>query len=86
MREVNPRWEAAIEAILEEGIAGGTARPLAEPRVLANKIIGIVGWTSRWYNPAKGEDPTAIGEAYAEIVLGGLEIPQRRTTRRRRSE
>lgn len=82
MREVNHRWEGTIEAILEEGIADGTIRPLADPRVLANGIIGIVGWTSRWYNPAKGQDPAAIGEAYAEVVLGGLEIPRRGTRKR----
>ncbi len=82
MREVNHRWEGSIEAILTEGIEDGTIRPLADPRILANGIIGIVGWTSRWYNPTKNEDPAAIGQAYADVVLGGLEIADRSPRKR----
>jgi len=82
MREVNHRWEGAIEAIVAQGIDEGSIRPLADPRILANGVMGVVGWTHRWYNPARDVDPTAIGEAYAEMILGGVEIPQRKTRRR----
>ena len=74
MREINHRWEGAIEAIVQQGIDEGTIRPLAEPRILANGVIGVVGWTSRWYNPGRDLDAAVIGEAYAEMLLGGVEI------------
>jgi AcrR family transcriptional regulator len=82
MRDVNHRWEGAIEAIVQQGIDEGTIRPLADPRILANGVIGVVGWTHRWYNPARDADPTAIGEAYAEMLLGGVEIPVKKTRKR----
>jgi AcrR family transcriptional regulator len=82
MREVNHRWEGAIEVIVQQGIDDGTIRPLADPRILANGVIGVVGWTSRWYNPARDIDPAAIGEAYAEMLLGGVEIPPKKSRKR----
>lgn len=84
MREVNHRWEGAIEAIVAQGIDEGTLRPLADPRILANGVMGVVGWTHRWYNPAHDVDPTTIGEAYAEMILGGVEIPRKRPAQPRR--
>lgn len=82
MREVNHRWESAIEEIVRSGIEAGTIRPLADPRILSNGVIGIVGWTSRWYNPAHDADARTIGEAYAEILLGGFAVPPNAPRRR----
>lgn len=79
MREVNHRWESAIEGIVQQGIDDGTIRPLADPRILANGIIGVVGWTSRWYNPTRDADAHSIGVAYAEMLLGGFEVPSAAT-------
>lgn len=73
MRAVNRRYEAAVEAIIREGIAAGSLRPLTEPRVLAYGVMGLVSWTHRWFNPRQSPvDAASIGEAYAEVVLGGL--------------
>jgi AcrR family transcriptional regulator len=83
MREINHRWENAIQAIVQQGIDEGTIRPLADPRILANGVIGVVGWTSRWYNPARDLDAVVIGEAYAEMILGGVEIPLKKKSRPR---
>ncbi len=55
---------------------------MAEPRIIANGVIGVVGWTSRWYNPTRDLDAAVIGEAYAEMILGGVEIPQKKTRKR----
>lgn len=82
MREVNHRWEGAIEAIVQQGIDDGTLRPVAEPRIIANGVMGVVGWTSRWYNPTRDLDAAAIGAAYAEMILGGVEIPPNKTPKR----
>lgn len=75
MREVNRRYAAAIEAIVRDGIAAGALRPLADPRILANGLMGTVSWTHRWYNPHRNStDAATIGEAYADLLLGGLVV------------
>ena len=77
MRAVNRRYEAAVEAIVASGIAEGTLRPLSEPRVLAYGLMGVVSWTHRWFNPHRSPvDAAAIGDAYAEVLLGGMVRPE----------
>lgn len=73
MRAVNRKWEAAVEAIVAQGLDEGTLRPVTDARVMAYGVIGMVSWTNRWFNPATSPvDAATIGEAYAEMVLGGL--------------
>lgn len=73
MRAVNRRYEAAVEAIIREGIAAGSLRPLGEPRVLAYGLMGMVSWTYRWFSPQRSAvDPASIGEAYADVILHGM--------------
>ena len=73
MREVNRRYENVFIKLLTDGIADGTIRPLAPPKILAFGIMGIVNWTNRWYVPQKTpESPELIGSAYAELVVAGL--------------
>lgn len=73
MRNVNRRYDVAVTAIVQEGIDDGSIRPLASARTIAFGIIGMVGWTNRWFVPDRSsEDSATIGAAYAEMVLGGL--------------
>ena len=75
MRAVNRRWEAAVEAIIVQGIGEGTLRAISEPRIMAYGVIGMVSWTNRWYNPASSTiDAAAIGAAYAEMARGGMVV------------
>ena len=73
MQSVNRRYVAALVEIIRTGIADGTLRALADPRILANGLMGTVSWTHRWFNPTRSSmDARAIGEAYADLLLGGL--------------
>lgn len=73
MRAVNRRYENAVTAIIEQGVAEGSLRPVSEPRVTAYGLLGMVSWTSRWFHPQQpGADAVAVGAAYADILLGGL--------------
>jgi TetR/AcrR family transcriptional regulator, cholesterol catabolism regulator len=73
MRSLNHRYEDAVIAIVQEGIDNGTIRPLASARVLAFGVIGMVGWTNRWFVPDRSpESADVIGTAYADMVLKGL--------------
>jgi AcrR family transcriptional regulator len=73
MRTVNRRYDTAVAAVVQEGLDDGSIRPLASARVLAFGIIGMVGWTNRWFAPDRSaEDAETIGTAYADMVVQGL--------------
>ncbi|CAB4903617.1 MAG: TetR family transcriptional regulator [Actinobacteria bacterium] len=73
MRGLNRAYQECVVDIIAAGIAEGTVRPVAEPWVLAYGLIGMVGWTNRWFNPTRSDvDAGTIGRAYAELVLDGL--------------
>jgi TetR/AcrR family transcriptional regulator, cholesterol catabolism regulator len=75
MRSLNRRYEEAIISIVQDGIDGGSIRPLASARVLAFGIIGMVGSTNRWFVPDRSpESAEVIGIAFAELALQGLAI------------
>ncbi len=73
MRMINRKYEEAIVAIVQEGLDDGTIRPLASARVLAFGMIGMIGWTNRWFVPERSPDSAeTIGTAYAEMAVAGL--------------
>ena len=75
MRQVNRRWEAAVTQIVQQGIDEGTMRSTAPARETAFGVVGMVSWTSRWFNPGRSPvDAAAIGETYARLLLEGLEV------------
>lgn len=84
MRDVNRRWEAAVQAIVQQGFDDGSLRRIGDARVIARGLIGTVNWTYRWFNPDSAtDDATTIGAAYAEMVLGGLTAERQQPHRRR---
>ncbi len=73
MRALNHRYDEAITAIVAEGMAEGTLKSVAPAQVVAFGIIGMVGWTNRWFDPNKSpHDAATIGQGFADMVLGGL--------------
>jgi AcrR family transcriptional regulator len=73
MREVNRAYEEVMIGVIEAGQADGTLAATAPPRLLAYGIIGMVGWTNRWFNPEQSDfDAVEIGTAFADTVLDGL--------------
>jgi TetR/AcrR family transcriptional regulator, cholesterol catabolism regulator len=93
MRAMNRRYENVVVEIIQEGINDGTIRPLSSARVLAFGVLGMVGWTNRWFQPPlpgksnnglPGKSPTEaaddIGIAYAELAVAGLRAGRSDTT------
>lgn len=73
MRSVNRRYEAAVEAIVAQGIEEGSLRAVSSPRVMAYGLVGMVSWTSRWFVPQRSPvGAAAVGESYAELLLHGM--------------
>ena len=82
MRRVNKDYEQIVVEIVQAGFDEGSMRPVAPAWVVAYGIMGMVGWTNRWFNPE--ESPASareIGGAFADSVLLGLEQPADRERR-----
>lgn len=74
MKAMNKRYEEVVIDIVQRGIDDGSFRPVASARVVAFGVIGMVGWTNRWFRPDKSVDSAEIiGAAYADLILSGLE-------------
>lgn len=73
MRQLNKRYERVVVDIIRSGIEDGTLRAVSEPWVMAFGLIGMVGWTNRWFDPECSPVSAAeIGSAYADILLRGM--------------
>lgn len=84
MRKVNRDYEGIVIGLVEEGVRDGTIRDVAPAWVVAYGIMGMLGWTNRWFNPE--ESPVSaeqIGKAFADTLLSGIVEP--RAVRRRRT-
>lgn len=73
MRGLNTEMSDAIISIIDQGYADGSFRNLGSSRVVAYGILGLVGWTHRWFRPHDSSvSADEIGKTYADMVLGGL--------------
>lgn len=69
-------YEEAVEAFIDDGIAGGVFRPV-DSKVAAFAILGALNWTVKWYRPGGGKSALEIGREFAELLVGGLLAPGR---------
>ncbi len=77
-RKLNREVENALIAIIEEGYADRTFRRAGPARIVAYGVLGIIGWTSRWFRPDTSTlSAEEIGRIYADMILCGLESPAR---------
>lgn len=73
MRQLNRRYEATIVGILTEGIADGSLASDGDPTTLAYGLLGMLGWTNRWFNPEESaQTAEQIGTTFADVFLSGL--------------
>lgn len=75
VRKLNQRYEQIFVGIVQEGIDAGALRPVGSAKVIAYGIIGMMGWTNRWFEPQKSaESAEEIGVTFAEMILHGLKL------------
>jgi TetR/AcrR family transcriptional regulator, cholesterol catabolism regulator len=73
MRQLNRDYDNAVIAIIEEGYTDGSFRNIGPARIVAYGIIGMMGWTNRWFKPdTSNQAAEEIGEIYAKMALAGL--------------
>jgi AcrR family transcriptional regulator len=81
IKRFNEDYERMIVDIIQAGQDDGTLRATAPAWLLAHGIIGMVGWSYRWFDPEDSSlTAQEIGAAFADTVLLGLtlERPKRR--------
>jgi len=80
MRRINQRYEQILIEIIQQGIDEGTIRSFAPARELAYGVLGMLGWTHRWFNPSTSALSAAeLGRVFADTILGGLKARRKRT-------
>lgn len=83
MKDLGRAYEQSVIAIIEQGYADGSLRNIGSARTIAFGIIGMLGWTNRWYRPEQSTlSAREIGEVYAELVVSGLRSGQPSTQRK----
>lgn len=76
MRDMNRQTTDAAISIIEQGYADKSFRNVGSARVVAYGVLGVVGWTHRWFRPDKSDvSAEEIGKIYAEMILAGIESP-----------
>jgi len=65
------RYERAVREIIAAGIRGGEFRPV-DPKVAAFAILGAINWIARWYRPGGAIAAPALGQQFADHLVGGL--------------
>jgi AcrR family transcriptional regulator len=77
MQRINREYEAVLIDIIRAGQAERTLRHDVPPWLLAYGVIGMVGWTNRWFNP--NDSPLTadeIGAAFAGVLLDGMVVAE----------
>ena len=75
MRSMNKQYEDAVIEVVQQGFDEGTLRPTGSARTVAFGIIGMVGWTNRWFSPERSaESHQELARTFADTVLDGLAL------------
>ncbi|HEV8268990.1 MAG TPA: TetR/AcrR family transcriptional regulator [Thermoanaerobaculia bacterium] len=69
--EARDRFERGLREVIEEGIRKKVFRRV-DPKMTSFAIFGAINWVARWYRPGGGSSPDEIGEAFADLFLGGM--------------
>lgn len=73
LRGLNHTYEDAVIGIIQDGIADGSLRTDDDPRTIAYGLLGMLGWTNRWFSPNRShQSAEQIGNTFANIFLDGL--------------
>lgn len=63
--------DKGIRRIIQQGMDEGHFAP-GDPKMIAFAMMGAVNWIAKWYDPAGPMTSDAIGEAFADYLIGGL--------------
>ena len=65
------RFEKGLRDVIEEGIRKKVFRRV-DSKMTSFAVFGAINWIARWYRPGGGSSPDEVGEAFADLFLGGM--------------
>lgn len=75
MRRSNKEYEQIVVDLVQRGYDEGSMRSGTPAWIVAYGIMGMVGWTNRWFNPHESPVSAAeIARGFADSVLLGLQV------------
>lgn len=73
IRRINRRWEQLLIEIIQAGQDEGSLRSAPPAWLVAYSILGMLGWTNRWFNPNDAQvTADEIADVFTEIMLRGV--------------
>ncbi|MBV9819654.1 MAG: TetR family transcriptional regulator [Solirubrobacterales bacterium] len=73
MRELNLEYETVLTDVIASGQAAGILRDRAPAWLIAHGVMGMFGWTNRWFNPNRSPlTADEVGRAFADLLLDGV--------------
>jgi AcrR family transcriptional regulator len=66
------RFERVLRDLVTKGVAEGEFREV-DPKIAVFAILGSINWIARWYSPEGGAEGAALGDQFADLLIGGLE-------------
>jgi AcrR family transcriptional regulator len=75
IKKINRTYEGVVIEIIDAGKSDGTLTEGAPSWLLAYGIIGMVGWTNRWFSPDGPYEAAEVGRTFAATLMDGLARP-----------
>jgi AcrR family transcriptional regulator len=64
-------FDRGVRAIVQQGMDQGIFAP-GDPKMVTFALLGAVNWINRWFDPEGPMSSEAIGQAFADYLVGGL--------------
>lgn len=72
VRQWGRRYDAAISAVIEQGVADGSLHGVGDIRTVGRAIVGMVNSMAVWFVPGELSDGEAVADVLVGLVLDGL--------------
>jgi TetR/AcrR family transcriptional regulator, cholesterol catabolism regulator len=70
--ESGRRFEALLGQILHDGIDTGVFAADTPVKIVIKQVVGMLNWTSRWFQPEGELDGVGVANAMADTILNGI--------------
>jgi AcrR family transcriptional regulator len=75
LRNVWNEYTRLWTRLIVEGQEQGMFNPALDAKIVANGILGMCNWMSRWYDPAKSKPVEEIMDIFTTMVSHGIVTP-----------
>jgi TetR/AcrR family transcriptional regulator, cholesterol catabolism regulator len=70
--ESGRRFETLLDRILRDGVSTGVFSTQTPVKIVIKQVVGMLNWTSRWFQPDGELDGVGVANAMADTILTGI--------------